>query len=758
MLERLRLRLNISWFKALAGIALVSTVAYAAQNFNSINVNGNITVTGTVDGRDVSTDGSVIDAITTNGVTALTSAEVDQLENINATTISSATWGFLGGINQALSSTSSPTFNSITGTLSTAAQTNITSLGTLTALSVDAPLNLLQQTTPANPAASRNKLYFKSDDKLYRLTSAGVETEVGADSANRSLSNLTAPTAVNVDLIFDTGTYAIIQTKDSTGANSQNLFINTGFPDTGFNSGNLFITTSDADGSAISGNIFFGPGNTVSGAAGALTFDGGDSTNGAGSTINLTSGGSTNSTGGDINITAAAGVNANSSGSIVLDSTDHVRVVNSALRLFNAAGEPINTATAVAGDIYFNTTSNKIRVHNGTIWADVGSSGADVTLSNLTSPTAVSEDLIFDTGADAYLRTRDESGLDSRNLFIGSGGSDQASGKVTIYSGAAGTGGNTGGIDLTVTNASSTGNGGAINILGGDSVDGTGSDITIQTGSSTNGTGGGLLLKADDGDTQGGSVSIVSGGSASSFGGDINLLASAGVDNDSTGTIALNTSKRVTISSGLFQLWSNASNPTSPAPAAGDMYFNSGVAQPRYYDGSAWFTLASLTGTETFTNKTFDADGTGNSITNIENADIKAAAAIAYNKLAALTASRVLVSDGSGFVSVSSVPTTNLPKITAANITYSAGTPTVTNEYGGDWISSITDGGTGQPTLNVSGFTTAPACTCNGKESAVSGSACTITGTSTSTITIRMRDLAGTFQDEHLFIICTEWF
>jgi hypothetical protein len=180
MLERLRLRLNISWSKALAGIALVSTVAYAAQNFNSINVNGNITVTGNVDGRDVSADGSVIDAITANGVTALTSSEVDQLENINATTISSTTWGHLGGIDQALSSTSSPTFNSVTGTLSTAAQPNITSLGTLTALSVDAPLNLLQQTTPANPAASRNKLYFKSDDKLYRLTSAGVETEVGS--------------------------------------------------------------------------------------------------------------------------------------------------------------------------------------------------------------------------------------------------------------------------------------------------------------------------------------------------------------------------------------------------------------------------------------------------------------------------------------------------------------------------------------------------------------------------------------------------
>lgn len=55
--------------------------------------------------------------------------------------------------------------------------------------------------------------------------------------------------------------------------------------------------------------------------------------------------------------------------------------------------------------------------------------------------------------------------------------------------------------------------------------------------------------------------------------------------------------------------------------------------------------------TNTFTNKTFDADGTGNSITNIENADIKAAAAIAVNKLAALTASRAVVTDASGFIS-----------------------------------------------------------------------------------------------------------
>ena len=42
--------------------------------------------------------------------------------------------------------------------------------------------------------------------------------------------------------------------------------------------------------------------------------------------------------------------------------------------------------------------------------------------------------------------------------------------------------------------------------------------------------------------------------------------------------------------------------------------------------------LVTDSSTTTFTNKTFDADGTGNSITNIENADIKSGAAIDASK------------------------------------------------------------------------------------------------------------------------------
>lgn len=79
--------------------------------------------------------------------------------------------------------------------------------------------------------------------------------------------------------------------------------------------------------------------------------------------------------------------------------------------------------------------------------------------------------------------------------------------------------------------------------------------------------------------------------------------------------------------------------------------------------------LVGISTTDTLTNKTMS--GTNNTFSNIAyaslvltggivNADINASAAIALNKLAAMTASRVPVADGSGFLTASSVTATEL--------------------------------------------------------------------------------------------------
>jgi hypothetical protein len=69
-------------------------------------------------------------------------------------------------------------------------------------------------------------------------------------------------------------------------------------------------------------------------------------------------------------------------------------------------------------------------------------------------------------------------------------------------------------------------------------------------------------------------------------------------------------------------------------------------------------TLIGKATTDTLTNKSIDSDN--NTITNLVNADIKASAAIAFSKMADLTVSRALVSDGSGDVSVSAVTSTEV--------------------------------------------------------------------------------------------------
>jgi len=140
-------------------IFLVAGIVWSQNILPELTVSGNITVGGTVDGRDVAADGGVVDSISTNGADDLTAAEVTQLQNIDSSTISGTQWGHVGSNDQDVAVADTPTF----------AGANLTSDNTLTHIS-----------TPSNPSAGFLKTYAKSDDQLYILNSAGSETALSA--------------------------------------------------------------------------------------------------------------------------------------------------------------------------------------------------------------------------------------------------------------------------------------------------------------------------------------------------------------------------------------------------------------------------------------------------------------------------------------------------------------------------------------------------------------------------------------------------
>lgn len=77
-------------------------------------------------------------------------------------------------------------------------------------------------------------------------------------------------------------------------------------------------------------------------------------------------------------------------------------------------------------------------------------------------------------------------------------------------------------------------------------------------------------------------------------------------------------------------------------------------------------TIVGTDSTQTLTGKTIDADN--NTLSNIDDGEIKAAAGIQLSKLASVTASRALVSDGSGVISVSSVTSSEIGQLAGVTV------------------------------------------------------------------------------------------
>lgn len=130
-------------------------------------------------------------------------------------------------------------------------------------------------------------LAANSDTKIpsQKAVKTYVDTTVGA-AANQSLSNLTGPTAINQDFIFNTGADVTIKTVDATtsnigGAHTKSINISTGNALSNFlgssptSSGDINLTTGTAhhtaSGSIIHGNINLNSSGTLNLNVGAIS-------------------------------------------------------------------------------------------------------------------------------------------------------------------------------------------------------------------------------------------------------------------------------------------------------------------------------------------------------------------------------------------------------------------------------------------------------------------------------------------------------
>ena len=96
--------------------------------------------------------------------------------------------------------------SSDTGSLSFADE-NLSTTGTLTSgvHTVNGELVMQEIATPSNPAAGFNSLYFKADDKLYRLTSAGDEKLVGLEFTSTNDNRLLRSDGATGEAIQESG-------------------------------------------------------------------------------------------------------------------------------------------------------------------------------------------------------------------------------------------------------------------------------------------------------------------------------------------------------------------------------------------------------------------------------------------------------------------------------------------------------------------------------------------------------------------------
>jgi hypothetical protein len=264
----------------------------------------------------------------------------------------------------------------------------------------------------------------------------------GAAGVNQTLSNLTAPTAINEDLRFATTRTAVLQNdvylKSRNGANSADIDLIKldAFNRTVLNSGaglpillekNLYPSANNtytvATASVAMAEVHSRNFNLSNGGEFARISDGATTPSGATNTVGFRS-------------TAGAAVSMFTSNSAVADANptanSYWETGNKTAGTGGSGNLIARTGTSAGG------TRGKLLIQDGTqgtvghvwtqtasdgtgSWQAAGGGGANTSLSNLVGPTAINEDLIFDKSAPIIQSKNQISTNNSEDITITSG-------------------------------------------------------------------------------------------------------------------------------------------------------------------------------------------------------------------------------------------------------------------------------------------------------------------------------------------------
>lgn len=253
--------------------------------------------------------------------------------------------------------------------------------------------------------------------------------------------------------------------------------------------------------------------------------------------------------------------------------------------------------------VYFKNDGKLYKLDSAGNEVEVGgSSGANITLSNLDPTTAINSSLVPDTSDSYDLGAPDltwsRSYIENDITFYDTTNTLYC-GLVGNWSGPSSGSGATVQIAILCNYEAVNKNLAVMTENNGDADALSTGSLYIETGSKSGGTG------------NTGKVHIQSGNSNGGASGDIDLTSGFAASENSRGSVRVD-AKKLQIDSGFLNVWNQSSDPTTPTPSSGDVYYNTTDKIMKIYDGSQWSGLSGTSSGTLIASHVYTASGTYN--------------------------------------------------------------------------------------------------------------------------------------------------